>query len=580
VEPEERAVSALWYLAVAIAAWSCGYTIMRGSDLWWHLANGHWILEHRAIPLADPWSFTRPGAPWNNEAWLSALIFELWRHLFGLAALAWWKWLVLMAAWVLLFHTVRRTSRSSLAAFVAVVFGAMVAAPFLDVRPQLYSFLCYSLLLHLAFGRERASWALPIVFLLWANLHALVIFGLLALAILLAPSVIRGAARTALLGFACCAAVLVNPLGIGVVTRALDYALRRDSPFRRIGEWRPPFQAGGIQSPLYPFAIVVLGVAVLLVIVRFRGRSREVLWLGEVPWMGMGLSALTLAMSLTSRRFVPLFAMSQALVVGPVVAQLLPRLPRRMRLALPAAALALAVGRLWPYPRSSEAFPYLTAQDSFPVGLCDLITANGISGKVFAYYNWGGYLHFRTQGALKVYIDGRADMVYDDETYRRYVSVLSMEPGWLEIVEGSGAGFVLWPRDEPMVKELMGTGRWRMLQQDAVGALLIRSALPAPGSSRPMPATAWSELAAAALSAERGQLAAAETHYRGALRRMPHLAAACYGLAETEAKQRRFGDALEQIRACQRIYPDSYRGDKSRGLVARLRAGTKPSGEG
>jgi hypothetical protein len=272
---------------------------------------------------------------------------------------------------------------------------------------------------------------------------------------------------------------LVNPLGIGVATRPLDYALRRDSPFLGVGEWRPPFQPGGIRSPLYPIAIAVFVVVVILVIVRVRARWRE------VPWMALGLGVLTLTMSLTSRRFVPLFAMSQALLIGPLAAQSLPRLPRRMRLALPVAALALAIARLWPYPQSNQAFPSLVVLDSFPVGLCDLITANRISGNVFAYYNWGGYLHFRTQGALKVYIDGRADMVYDDETYRRYVRVLKRDPGWLEIVDGSDAAFVLWPRDEPLVGELIGTGRWRLLHQDAVGALLIRRALSPPGPSRP-----------------------------------------------------------------------------------------------
>lgn len=565
-ETEGRLVTALWYLAVALAAWSCGYTPMRGSDLWWHLANGQWILEHRAIPLTDPWSFTRPGAAWNNEAWLSGLLFELWRRLFGLAALVWWKWLVIVSTWLFLFHTVRRTSHSSVAAFVAVVFGGFVAAPFLDIRPQLYSFLAYSLLLHLALGRERPSWALPVVFLVWANLHALVVFGLIVLPILLAPALRRQATRLALLAAACFGAVLVNPLGTGVLRRALDLALRRDSPFRSVGEWRPPFQTGGLQSPLYPPAIAIFAVAAILTIVLLRRRWRE------VPWVALGLGVLTLAMSLTSRRFVPLFAMSQALVFGPALARLVPRAPLGwLRLALPAAALAFGGVLLQPYPQSSDAFLYLTAQDTFPVELCNQIATSGISGSVFAYYNWGGYLHLRTRGALKVYIDGRADMVYDAETYRRYVRVLKMDPDWLGIVEGSGAQLVLWPRKEPMVEKLIGTGRWRLLHQDAVAVLLLGPAAAAPQHPQPAPVTAWSELAAGALSAEQNRLESAERHYRRALQRMPNLSMACYGLAETEAKQHRLDEALAQARACQRIYPDTHRAKELGDLVEGLR---------
>jgi hypothetical protein len=88
------------------------------------------------------------------------------------------------------------------------------------------------------------------------------------------------------------------------------------------------------------------------------------------------------------------------------------------------------------------------AEDTFPIETVSFIRHNGISGKVFAYYNWGGYLHQQTQGALKVYIDGRADMVFSDEIYRSYVQVLGQRPGWKQIIEGSGAEYVLWPKND------------------------------------------------------------------------------------------------------------------------------------
>ena len=44
--------------------------------------------------------------------------------------------------------------------------------------------------------------------------------------------------------------------------------------------------------------------------------------------------------------------------------------------------------------------------------------------------------------------------------------------------------------------------------------------------------------------------------YRLALKRMPYLQMACYGLAEVEALQERTEDALKQVRECNRIYPE------------------------
>src|SRR5437899_1081720 len=33
------------------------------SDFWWHLRTGQYIVEHRVLPVSDPFSFTTAGAP-------------------------------------------------------------------------------------------------------------------------------------------------------------------------------------------------------------------------------------------------------------------------------------------------------------------------------------------------------------------------------------------------------------------------------------------------------------------------------------------------------------------------------------
>jgi len=112
---------------------------------------------------------------------------------------------------------------------------------------------------------------------------------------------------------------------------------------------------------------------------------------------------------------------------------------------------------------------------SFPLEAIDFMEARRIGGKVFAYYNWGGYLHLRTGGRLQVYIDGRADTVFDAKTYTEYLSVLLQKPGWSDVIEGSGAEWVLWPTYDPdIAKRLEESGRWRMVHADAVAQLLAR----------------------------------------------------------------------------------------------------------
>src|SRR6185295_11359112 len=172
----------LWGLATALAVWSFGYQVVTGGDLWWHLAAGRWIGEHRALPATDPWSFSAAARPWANHEWLADLVFDGWTRLFGQPALAYWKWGVLLATFLLLFRVLWRLTRNAPASYLGTLLAAAMSSPFLDIRPHLYTLLGYALLLSLALGRAAPSWALPALFLVWANLHGGVFFGWMALA--------------------------------------------------------------------------------------------------------------------------------------------------------------------------------------------------------------------------------------------------------------------------------------------------------------------------------------------------------------------------------------------------------------
>jgi hypothetical protein len=85
--PSPRWVALVWWAAVLLTCWSFGFTTMQGSDLWWHMAGGRWVLEHGSLHLSDPFSYTCHGFPWFHPEWLSGLIFYEWAKLFGEASL-------------------------------------------------------------------------------------------------------------------------------------------------------------------------------------------------------------------------------------------------------------------------------------------------------------------------------------------------------------------------------------------------------------------------------------------------------------------------------------------------------------
>jgi hypothetical protein len=552
-----RSENAVWLFAGALLYLSFGFTEMQGSDLWWHVAAGQEILQQGTLWLVDKWSYTVPGADWHNHEWLADLIFFGWTKVFGIEALVYWKWLVIVATFLILHLVLLRSTGVPLAACASAAIAAAVAAPFLDMRPHLYTLLNYSILLWMLLGRHPRTWLLALFFLVWVNLHGGFFFGLMALAILLFPwrdlrlPNLSIPLRTFLVVAVVC---LLNPDGVQSYLFPLKYAFVADSPYRSLGEWISPFREGGIHSPLFVPALGLSGVAALAYAVP--GVRRAV----GVPWEALALCALTALMAVTSRRFIPIFAISSALLIAPVVAGLCRRARlERIGVAAGIAALAFGIYRLLPYPLAAgPAYHYLTAEFTYPIETLDFMELNGLDGKVFARYNWGGYIHWRTDGRLKVFIDGRADTVYPDRQYEGYVQVLSALPNWVRVVESSGADYFLWPYDAQglaQARELTGTGRWQLIYRDAVSLLAIRTSARLPGQKKSTPGSAWKSLGVAAERFNRRDYDSAVRYAREALERKPWLLSACNIQAAALVRLGQPRDAAAALDGCHRYFP-------------------------
>jgi len=551
-----RVTSALWLAAAVTVFWSFGYTTMRGSDLWWHIAGGQWMVENRTFFVPEPFAFTAADTWWLNDAWLSDVIFHLWVVAFGIESLAYWKWLVLVVTWCLLWRVVSRLSGDRTCAFVATTIGLAVAAPFLDVRPQLYSFLCFVFVLDACVGRRPPLW-LPLVFLVWANLHAGFVLGLAILPVALIPAWRAEPQRwrvLLLLALACVCACALNPNGVEVLVRPLRYAFDASSPFRSLGEWRPPFEPGGIQSPWFPYGIGLFAAATL------AGLGERVFRKGQPQlefWVAVAIAGFILVLALRSRRIVPFFAIAQALVVGMALARIArPAVQRIPPLVPPLVAMALGLYWLLPMPQRAYAFDYLTAHYEFPIESVNFIEHNQLSGRMFNYYNWGGYVNMRTHGRMQIFIDGRADTVFSDQTYLDYIRVLHQQPDWRRVIDASQAEWLLWPTETAqVVRQLLQSGEWDLIYQDYVSALLRRADAAPLGEMQPTPDSPYRRLISGWRALHMSEFRTAEAEFQRALEMLPHLPHACWNLARVRVHLGEYDSAQATARRCDDVFP-------------------------
>lgn len=574
----DQAVPWLWHLAALASFWMLQFKVKLNSDLWFHLAAGRLIWQQKALPATDTWSFTAAGRPWQNHEWLSDVFFYLWSKVFGVDSLILWQWLVVGVAYLLLFRLLYRITGSYVVAYLLSTLALALGTPFYEVRPHLWSVLGFVLLIRLTAWGDRPPLALPALFLVWMNLHGGAVFGLMAAFVTLggwalagdedkevieAGSWRRRAPLAAALWITSCLATLINPYGWRAITYPFRLAFAGQSATRTLlSEWLPPFEPGGLRAPLFPAAIGLFAVAAILLAIRLRRLRRN-----DLTALGLGL--LTLAMALKSRRFVPFFGIAQALVVAQAWLAVVPWLgfsrrtarPRPLRNLLASLALlAFACWRLAPYPLGPGAFDPVNWVSRLPVDSVNFMEANGLRGDVFVFYLWGGYIHWRTGGRLRVHFDPRSETVFADETMREHERVT--RPAWdaAAIVDRSGAEMVLWPMGSPayreLVRQLERSQRWRRIYRDGVSVLLVRSDVALPSQLRPTPESGYHWWALGRQALDEGRIDDAAAALERALATDPRLWPACQELAIAWAAQRDREATIRTVDRCREIFPD------------------------
>src|SRR5260370_16299438 len=154
-------------------------TLLRDCDTGWHIRTGEWIIANGWVPVRDIFSFSKPGAPWYAWEWLSDVLFAKLNALGGLQAVVMFTILLLSVTFSALFLLVRRKANPIVAVGVTMIAAAASSVHLLG-RPQLFTpvflIVFYAALELVHEGRTRLMGvpilaALPVITILWTNLH-------------------------------------------------------------------------------------------------------------------------------------------------------------------------------------------------------------------------------------------------------------------------------------------------------------------------------------------------------------------------------------------------------------------------
>lgn len=452
--------------------------IFDDGDTYWHLATGDWILNHRAIPTTDPFSYTFAGAPWQAHEWLSEVLMALVFRAGGWSGLA-----ILFAAAVgataLIVAAYLRRWLAPGPLMVALGFALACGAPSLLARPHLLALpILAAWVAGLIRAREEGrapSWGLAPLMLVWANLHGSFILGLALIGPFALEALVENRHRLwptlrdwGLFSLAALALALATPHGLEGLIFPLKVTGMTSLPI--IVEWR-----SADFSKLGVFEIVLLEVLFLC------------FWRGvQVPVVRLLLLLGLLHMALQHVRHQPTFALVAAMLLAqPLVrAKNRPLEPTlRMEVSRRAAVLAAVVLGLAVFAlgaaRLASTIVRVDGVNS-PVSALAAVPPDLARQPVFNTYSFGGYLIFK---GVRPYVDGRADM-YGDAFVRRYFNLNRANAAALEReLEVRHVAWTILHPASPAVAVLDALPGWRRLHADRFAVVHVR--LRPGASSRP-----------------------------------------------------------------------------------------------
>src|SRR5258708_6958518 len=192
-----RASRIAFPLGAAAGAFALAVTLPLGDpDMYWHLASGQWMLDHREILRSDVFSSTVAGQPYSVGEWLGEVVLTLVFNAAGWPGLAMFRALLAGTGAFALARLSRRGGAPLVAALLVVVWAIAFSKTRWVDRPAIFTFVLFPVVLDLLYqakdGSRRALLAIPPLILLWANLHG---GGAVGIALVLALAVQGGRPR-------------------------------------------------------------------------------------------------------------------------------------------------------------------------------------------------------------------------------------------------------------------------------------------------------------------------------------------------------------------------------------------------
>ncbi len=468
-----------------------GQGLLDDGDTGYHIRAGEYIIENLSIPKHDIYSYHTPPIPWIAHEWLSEAIMGWFHIYFGLNGVIFLFSLLIAFIFYFLFKFIRLNDGNIIISTLLVIFAAVTSSMHWLARPHIMSLLLmlswYFILDQFQYRNRKWLFILPLIMLLWVNLHGGFITGILLTGVYFIGNFIqtsfsdgekrkicKGKARILFLILSLCViSALLNPNGYKILL----------FPFSIISEKIFMDNVSEFLSPnFHDLSYIIFEIFLLMSIFIFMVSIKR------CTLIEIMLVILFIHMSLYSRRYIPLFSIILSPIIIKHIGFLLQERKGRLfnRFNEKAKSYAeldrISKGYLWPgigiviavLWMHSGSVNYGINEKIKPVKAVEFLKREIIKGNMFNNDEFGDYLIYSAFPEYKVFIDGRLDM-YGPEKIREYRKISEFKSGWQEIIDKYEIHWIFYDSDSPLSRFLLEKSDWKLIYSDKVANIFVKN---------------------------------------------------------------------------------------------------------
>jgi len=480
LRPLQLGTLTAFMVGVGAMAFSLKFSVL-DPDLWWHLKVGDWIVAHTTVPQTGILSRTAINRPWVAYSWGYEVMLSRVYAWFGLVGIGAFGTLLTVAVAYSLYWMLRRLSQQFWLALMLSVFACSAFLFNGMPRPFFFSMILYCITLSLLLeasrsGRVQLLYWLPLVFVIWANLHIQFVYGLFAVGLFVGVDVAQRIAKAAsfapdflkppvlpampliLVLLACLASTLIGPNTYHPYVAVLKYSQEKFS-YKVIVELQPLSFRG-----FSHFAELFLGAAAFY----------AVGWRKKLDLFKLCLLVAASVLAFRTMRDAWFLCMSAAACIADFPAQEETSDPGEncLELAGVTAAVIVLLALFTRGTNFNERALDRTISGTYPVNAINFLRQNPVPGPLYNNLNWGGFLMWYMPD-YPVAVDGRNDL-YGDRLDELFYASQSAEVGYKTDPYLNESGVVILDSTLPLAKILTVDPRFELIYRDQIATVFAR----------------------------------------------------------------------------------------------------------